>query len=79
MAIVSKEEIHYWKTMIGQVGNFVEAPGDGTHSCVYKSGLGTGKLMRFYLNAGGKEFRGGGIFTKASEVNAFHLSDHQGI
>ena len=56
---VSPEELHSWKTLVTQPGNFLEAPGDNTHSCVYKCGIGTGKNIRFLINAGGKEFREG--------------------
>ena len=36
---VNAEEAHSWRVLVAEKGNFIEAPGDGAHSCVYKSGI----------------------------------------
>ena len=71
---VSPEELHIWRTLEEQPGNFIEASGDQTHSCVYKCGIGTGENIRFCLNAGGEGGRSSERGEQIREGQRWELS-----
>ena len=53
---VAADEVQAWRALVGLPGNFLEAPGDNTHSCVHKSCLCRGNTSGFYAVQDGGSF-----------------------